>query len=503
MSCLFGDATDTELELDYIRLIRDLFDFAVEVLRADERIDEIEQALRASEEAAGRDRARIEALYDRLAEVLDPEQEGEGAASRCAEVLGRACRSTIEGELGRLDRDLAREREKADQSRRAQKLACKRALERLLLVPHQLPATETELEVALAGDTGYAGTLRGRAAYGLETVLALDIPAGSALGGAPVRAEALVSGLEVHVPEERGWLSKKVKNVRHKVGRLYIARVVATGSRICIALRAEPRIASEGYDLIVDAGWESPRVLPVAAGGDTPTLMEAHDIDPDDDAAVQELFAAVIEAADPLRAAPTQLLEASLDGVSLEQHDDPTELVDRLFELMGPTVRQIAEHSPQPDELVLKRSISGDRREEIYVTRSELVAKLEVLTPDQRARFSPLGFGARQVPPVAAGIVTSAPRPPAPPPPQAKSSATSTAPPPPPTRSSASTAPPPPQARPLAATAPPPPQARPPASAAPPPPQDKPSAAPPPTPPLPRPRPTDTPSARAESEPAA
>lgn len=412
MSCLFGDATDSELELDYILLIRDLFDFAVDVLRADERIDEVEQALRASSKVAGREKARLEALYGRLAEALDPEVDTEGAAARCADAIGRACRSAIDDEVARLDREVGRERDLAERSRKGQRVACARALERLLLSPHELPGVDSELELALSGDT-YGATLRGRAEYGLETVLDLEIPATSVYGGPPVRVAQLVPNVDFHLPEQRGWINKKVKQIKHKVAKHYVARVVLGSSQVTISLRAEPSVTSEGFDLVMDAGWDAPRVLTVAAGGEVAPLMEAHDLDPDDAEAVQALLGAAVDAAEDVRAKPVRLVEATLDGVRIEDHEDPTELVDRLFEVMGPTVREIAEHSPQADELVLKRSLGGDRREEIYVSRAELLGKLEVLSPDQRARFAPLGFGAPNIPP--AVPASAAPRVPAPP----------------------------------------------------------------------------------------
>ena len=57
---------------------------------------------------------------------------------------------------------------------------------------------------------------------------------------------------------------------------------------------------------------------------------------------------------------------------------------------MAPIVQEIAARSQSPDELVLRRLLSGDRREEIFMSKSELKAKLEPLVNGSRSLFDPL-----------------------------------------------------------------------------------------------------------------
>jgi hypothetical protein len=66
-------------------------------------------------------------------------------------------------------------------------------------------------------------------------------------------------------------------------------------------------------------------------------------------------------------------------------------LAARIIEAIAPTIREIARHSLSPRELVLKRVLGDDRREEIFVARAELSAKVAPLPASARKVFAPLG----------------------------------------------------------------------------------------------------------------
>jgi hypothetical protein len=86
---------------------------------------------------------------------------------------------------------------------------------------------------------------------------------------------------------------------------------------------------------------------------------------------------------------------------------------------MAPVVREIARHSLSPQELVLKRMLAGDRREEIFASKAELAQKLDPLPASLRQVFAPLGLdeGAAAPAPAPERAARKTQPPPAPPPP--------------------------------------------------------------------------------------
>jgi hypothetical protein len=117
----------------------------------------------------------------------------------------------------------------------------------------------------------------------------------------------------------------------------------------------------------------------------------------------------------------TKIVEAKLDGESLQSHSKPTLLVERLIAVLVPETREIAARSQSRSELVLRRSLGGDRREEIFLSRQELAQKLEPLDERNRALFDSLLLdggapAARSEPPPAPPPRAETAKPAAPPP---------------------------------------------------------------------------------------
>jgi hypothetical protein len=91
-----------------------------------------------------------------------------------------------------------------------------------------------------------------------------------------------------------------------------------------------------------------------------------------------------------------RLVEAWIDGEVMRTHAKPTLLVERLIATLAPVVQEISARSHSPGELVLRRLLSGDRREEIFMSKLELKNKVEPLQDANRALFDPLWASAPQ-----------------------------------------------------------------------------------------------------------
>jgi len=74
-------------------------------------------------------------------------------------------------------------------------------------------------------------------------------------------------------------------------------------------------------------------------------------------------------------------------------------------------VQEIAWRSRSATELVLKRLLADDRREEIFVTKVELTKKFEPLPQNLRRVFDPLGLSDEPASPAAKPPVRPLPRP--------------------------------------------------------------------------------------------
>jgi hypothetical protein len=87
-----------------------------------------------------------------------------------------------------------------------------------------------------------------------------------------------------------------------------------------------------------------------------------------------------------------QLLAVNLDGQAVFESSLVVPFVVRLVAMFAPTVQEIAKRSPNEFELTLKRETEGNRREELFLRKEQLVSKLQPLSAAGRAVFAPLGL---------------------------------------------------------------------------------------------------------------
>jgi len=193
----------------------------------------------------------------------------------------------------------------------------------------------------------------------------------------------------VKLPEKGGWRRKGVRMRGHRLGGLYLTHVVLANRQTTLKLRVAPEDDETGYNLLIAVIEPRVRLVQVQKGGDHSPPFEPME---DDSVRFIELAELIVEAASDLIRSRGSLREARIDGKALGEVE-PAILVKRLVSKMAPVVTEIARHSLAPDELVLKRVVTDDRREEIFAPKADLLAKLDPVPLALRGVFAPLGLG--------------------------------------------------------------------------------------------------------------
>jgi len=391
MSYLYGDSTPSALKINFIDFLRDVVDCAVQILGADRHIREGAHAAGEHKKAGDAEVARLEALGVLIARAIDGADLGEAgmATSRCAESILRSSADLVAGEIDRVRAHASSEVTKIDAQAARERANCVQALQ-TLLQRHDLPDWAIDLKLEQAGGTGYSARLHATAPFGLEVALALEIASGHALAHV-LRVDKLMERLEVQAPEGGGWLRKEVKLRPQRLEKEFVTELHMKEGETTIKLRANADGTGAGCDLTM----KPPRVLFVRAGDNDPTPFELADADAQ---RIIELQEKLVAAAADLAQSRKELIEARLDGTPLGEHPEPRLLVERLIQTIAPTVQEIGKRSLSPTELVLKRQLDSGRREEIFISRDELRAKLAPLTDAQRPLFAPLGLAEAAVP---------------------------------------------------------------------------------------------------------
>src|SRR4029079_3686464 len=109
-----------------------------------------------------------------------------------------------------------------------------RALE-TFLSRHDVPETELGLTLSCAGEQGYGGEVAIRSPFGIRATFARRSEAEHGWVR-PRRVAELAPGLEIHVPQNSGWISKRVELAAVKLDRLFFNSVRVAGAELELVL---------------------------------------------------------------------------------------------------------------------------------------------------------------------------------------------------------------------------------------------------------------------------
>lgn len=380
MGYLFGDSTQSGLDFNYLAFLREAVDCVVTLVECDVALSTVAERKRTREREMETELAAVAELGKRAAEVVNPvaKDQKDTGAGRCAAAIATAIREAVERESTAARAKLAGQRDELDKDGQSVNARANEALEKLLHT-HDLPGAEKELDVEWTS-AGPKASMRQLTSFGVEAVLALEIPPGS-LFAPDLRVDHVASGIEVHAREAGGWIKKSDKLVTHKLGR-YRVTSITVGATVRIQLRADTGagemtiIAPPNGEIMVDAA---------GSGAAREILIEERDR-PGLQAFVDKLEAATRALAD----SRGRLLSIQIDNKSLADQGNARLFAERLTAAMAPTVHKIKAHSRSPDELVLRRLLGDNRREETFVPVAELVQRFEVLPAHARSVFAPL-----------------------------------------------------------------------------------------------------------------
>jgi hypothetical protein len=382
---LYGDSTESELESNFLELLRDAIDFAVFVLHADETIKAGKAKIVSLTDAATAELARLEAFAAGVARAIEAGDKGaEGSptamcAAHAAELLSATKSATGDGVRAKLAADVAA----IEAEETSARTACHDALQ-AFLDPHGANDARATRRIALLEGGAYDATATGSASFGIDWLFALNVPAES-LWASPVRLERLAQHIEIHAPQVTGWLTKEVKVKPQRLERHTATEFTTERARSFVKLRIEATVET-GFDVET----LGPEIRMTRVGPADDASVGGFQLEETDVATVRSIVEK-LEAA-TMELANARLVDATVDGGAFRMVPSFVPVVERLVARLAPIVREISKRSLTPTELVLRRALTDDRREEFFVTKATLREKYDVLPPPLRALFQPLGF---------------------------------------------------------------------------------------------------------------
>ncbi len=388
MKYLYGDATESPLDINYLDLLHDVLDFGTSVMLAHGSTTQQRKKAKNLQAAAKVERDQLESVNNYVIKALATAKSRVTTDNTkgCVDAIGAVAGAEIKRAESGIQARLAKELDQINRSISREQANNVKRLEALLL-KHDLPECALWVNTRFhAQSNSYVAELIGKAACDVAFVIDLEVPTEHLLSE-PVRVDRLAPGLTIQVPEKSGWVRKSIKMRTHKLSKEYVVAVSHATKRSTIKLRNALHDADSGYDLIF--GTKNRVAVSRIAKG---TESEPFEPDIEDKKALLSFYDELNRSLNELKTCRRALRGAQLDATPLAEHADATVLVRRLVEQMAPVIQEISKHSLSPHELVLKRVLADNRREEVFQSKAGLRAKLDPLAPELRKVFAPFGL---------------------------------------------------------------------------------------------------------------
>lgn len=412
MSRVYGDSTPFPHDLDYIHMLRDGVDCAVRLLSAQHSIRVAEERAAAAERVKRSEVGELNALFERVQAVaIGSTPEGMEVVGRASSQIAAGARAVVDGAIreleSRVGSEVSQSAQIVDKAREASANAMQQFLER-----HAPPESRLCLQLTANPEVN-VGHVTLVAPFGVSAVFGVAIPS-SHVWSRPRRVADLLPHVEIQMPKEAGFISKRVEMAPMRLERLFVSDLTFAERSGVLRLRKGPGTGS-GYELRIDLETAVKLVIcPVRDDGGVDE-QQSLQLQGDDQATMLALWQGVVQSTVDLMHLRQRMVSATFNAQPLLELEAPHAVAEAMIQHMAPVISEISRRSGAPGELVLRRNLGEGRREETYCTHAELLEKILVLPPDLREVFSSLrlsGATSSALPPPTGVLPEFASRPP-------------------------------------------------------------------------------------------
>ena len=381
----YGDGTPFPLSENFIDTIIGAVDCCVALFQLDAEAEARAERERLTRRAADEELKRLDALKvlietavtPLLVKKQGPTRASQAAAQKIFEAANQIIRQSRAG--------VTRRRNTVMMEAAAPEPADPRVLGALEIFfrSHALPRTEWRLRWS-ASESRAVADVGAQATRELDLAFDVAIPADSDWAR-PMSVAALLHGMPIPSVLELNGRRRALD-----LDTFAVTEVQVAPGRVALVLRESSKKASPGLHIVMPHTTES---SPLVVALDKRDQPKGHPfcLDEAGSAGVHALWAAIEARIPELLASRSQLVAARHAGNDAAELS-PSVLAEAILLSLAPLLREMRMRSKVPGELILKRDLGGDRREEMFVPRKVLWAKMQGLTPRHRQVFEAVGL---------------------------------------------------------------------------------------------------------------
>jgi hypothetical protein len=387
MRYLFGDSTPFPFPFDFLKTLEIFMKIGTRVVLLEHGMRKTAEETFAAQGERATGLEALERFHHQVMRAVNQPGPDHAYATEYAQRLLEHATALVEEQ-----RRAAQQAHERDAARTASERA--RVNEEVAVELHtffreaRLPALETRLLAALVdGRPEAAARLVHPGAIGVSFALNT---AKATSWQAPRKLGDLAGHLELTVGIKKSWIGSKVTREPVRLDDWVVGSAELRESSATIAVRKKPDHSDTlVFELRRDLGAVA---ADVSHPGDPNATLVPAAAEPTDLPHLDRLWTALRAMFDEIFEERGAISAITLDGEDPLPRGLGQDLIERIITVLAPTALQIARRSPNARELSLKREGSDGRREEFYLTRSNLLAQLQPLPREGRDVFAPLGL---------------------------------------------------------------------------------------------------------------
>jgi hypothetical protein len=385
----FGDGTPFPLGENFLETLVAAVDCCVALYQVEATIDEHHTRVREAGRRAGEELHRLDALHGIVETALAPlmarqdpagQRASEQAAARIFESAVGIIRNSRTGVLRK--RDGAARQSLPPTVMQAVPAALGEFFGR-----HLLPRTEWHAHWQASGDRSAVAELTAMAPRHLELVFRASFA--DPFWGRPIPMAELFGGpVTATIEGPRG----RPRQLRLDPALLIEVQVGPGREAIVLSSAAKGKRPEPWLHILMPRPGEA-GPLAVALDRRDASGGQPFYLDHVSAAEVMGAWRALERELPALIGGRQELTGARLNGRAVSELEHPAQLAEAILLSMASLVREIRMRSRVPGELIIKRDLGPDRREEMFVPRQVLWSKLAGLPPRHRQLFEDIGLG--------------------------------------------------------------------------------------------------------------
>lgn len=384
----FGDGTPFPLRENFIETLVAAVDCCVALYQVEARIEEHHARLRDVGRRAAEELHRLDSLQGLLETALAPlmAQKDKRSGGRPSEQAAGRIFEAAAGIIRNSRTGVTKKRDTA--SRQTLSPAVLEGVPAALgqfFCHHQLPRTEWQARWQAGAEQPAAAEISAHATRHLELVFRASIAGG--FWARPIPMADLLPG-PVTAAVEAG----KGRGRHVRLDPTLLTEVTVGPGREAMVLRETGKKPGPGFHILLPRPGEVGPLV-VALDKRDQSRGQPFYLDEAGTAAIMASWRALEQELPSLVASRQELVAARLNGRAVTELEHPAQLAEAILLSLGALVREMRVRSRVPGELILKRDLGPDRREEMFVPRQVLWNKLAVLTPRHRELFESIGLG--------------------------------------------------------------------------------------------------------------